>query len=211
MNAMTRFTKLRGLFQRRRAERQIDDELAFHVEMETQANVARGMAPEEARKVALRALGGTTQVREAIREVRRLSIEWLWQDVRHASRRLARRPGFTLTATGMLALGIGLTTAMFTVVDALLLRPVPFRNPEQLATVAMLGPTERSTHVTTAVLRAWRDARVFASVEGANGGPVVVDTPSGPITTTRATITPGLVEMLGVRPLLGRPFGEADG
>jgi len=93
---MALMTWLRGLLQRPRVEREIDDELAFHVEMETQANIVRGMAPEEARRAALGDFGGVSQAKEMVREVRALRIDSLCQDVRHAARTLAalrsRRP-----------------------------------------------------------------------------------------------------------------------
>jgi hypothetical protein len=108
---MALMTSLRGLLQRRKAEREIDHELAFHVEMETHANVARGMAPAAARQAALRAFGGVARAKETVRDVRTLRIESVWQDVRYASRTLAAHRRFTLAAAGMLALAIGLTTA----------------------------------------------------------------------------------------------------
>jgi hypothetical protein len=126
-------TWLRSLIQRRRVAHEIDDELAFHLDMETQANIDRGMRPEQARRAALRDFAGVAQAREAVREVRTFRVESVWQDARHATRTLAGHPGFSVTAVTMLALGIGITTAMFTLVDTLILRPVPFRGPEQLA------------------------------------------------------------------------------
>ena len=95
---MRALTRLRGLLQRRRAHREVDAELAFHVEMETQANIDRGLPPADARRAALRDFGGVAQAREMVRDVRTLRIESLWRDVRYASRTLIARPGFTSTA-----------------------------------------------------------------------------------------------------------------
>jgi len=129
--------RVRGLLRRSRAHAEADEEIQFHLEMEMQANIARGMTPAEARRVALRDLGGVTQAREAVREVRTLWFDSTWQDLRYACRSLQRRPGVFVAAVAMLALGIGITTAMFTVVDALILRPVPFPKPDELAFIYM--------------------------------------------------------------------------
>lgn len=209
---MALMTSLRGLLQRRRAEREIDDELAFHVEMETQANVARGMTPAEARRAALRAFGGVTQAKETVRDVRTLGIESVWQDVRHASRTLAAHPRFTLAAAGMLALAIGLTTAMFTIVDALIVRPVPFRDPDQLAHLMMGNDRGGRTVVAPAVLNAWRESPAFHAAESASWDDALLEAGGTVVTRKLATVTPGVFEMLGgVRPLRGRLFDATDG
>jgi predicted permease len=213
---MALMTSLRGLLQRRRAGREIDDELAFHVEMETHANIARGMAPAEARQAALRAFGGVAQAKETVRDVRTLRIESVWQDVRHASRTLAAHRRFTLAAAGMLALAIGLTTAMFTIVDALIVRPVPFRDPGQLAHLWMGSERGGRTLVAPAVLRAWRESPAFEAAESALADTALLEA-SGTVVTRRiASVTPGVFEMLGgVRPVRGRLFdarrpGQSD-
>lgn len=205
-------TSLRGLLQRRRAEREMDDELAFHLELETQANVARGMTPAGARQAALRAFGGVAQAKESIREVRTLRIELLSQDVRHALRVLAAQPRVTLAAAGMLALAIGLTTAMFTIVDALVIRPVPFRDPSQLAHLWMGTDRGGVTSVPAAVLSAWRESPAFEAAESASSREALLE--FGDIVVTRglATVTPGVFEMLGgVRPVRGRLFVATEG
>jgi predicted permease len=197
-------TRLRGLVQRWRAEREIDDELTSHLEMETQANIARGMAPAEARQAALRAFGGVAQMKEAVRSVRTLGIEPVWLDVRHASRMLASHWRFSLAAAGMLALAIGITTAMFTIVDALLIRPVPFRDPSQLARL--------SIRISPAVLKAWRESPAFEAVESAVTATALLEAADTVATRTVATVTPGVFHMLGgVRPVRGRLFLATDG
>jgi putative ABC transport system permease protein len=209
---MALMTSLRGLLQRSRAEREIDDELAFHMEMETHANIARGMAPAEARQAALRAFGGVARAKETVRDVRTLRIESVWQDVRHASRTLAAHRRFTLAAAGMLALAIGLTTAMFTIVDALIVRPVPFRDPGQLAHLWMGTDRGGRTLVAPAVLRAWRESPAFEAAESALADTALLEA-SGTVVTRRiASVTPGVFEMLGgVTPVRGRLFDTTDG
>jgi predicted permease len=213
---MALMTRLRGLLQRPRVEREIDDELAFHVEMETQANIARGIAPADARRAALGAFGGVAQAKEMVREVRALGIESLSQDVCHAARTLAAHRSYTLAAAGMLALGIGITTAMFTIVDSLVLRPFPFRDPGQLAHLWMGrkdsgGAIGGFSLVSPAVVRAWRDSPAFEAVESAVSDTGLLEA-DDTVTRGVATVTPGVFEMLGgVTPLRGRLFDAGEG
>ncbi len=204
-------TSIRGVLQRRRVARELDDELAFHVEMETQANMRRGLAPAEARRLALRDLGGVTQTREAVRAVRRTALDSLWQDVRHAARSLWRRPGAAVASAAMLALGIGLTTAMFTVADALILRPVPFEDPDELAFVYMGNERGGRITVSPAVLRAWQESPAFAGAESAVPDTALIDVDGGIVERGIARITPGLFDLLGgVRPIRGRLFDASE-
>ena len=204
-------TRLRGLLQRPRVAREMDSELRFHVEMETQANVDRGIPQPEARRLALRDLGGVEQTKETIRDVRASWVDSVWQDARLAFRSLWRRPGSGLTAVAMLGVGIGLTTAMFTLVDALLLRPVPFDEPDQLAFVFMGDDRGGRTTVAPEVLRAWRESPAFAGAEAAVPDTALVEVRGTVVTRGIARITPGLFNLLGeVRPVLGRLFDASD-
>jgi predicted permease len=208
---MALMTTLRGLFQRRRAEREVDDELAFHLEMETQAHIARGMAPEAARRAALAAFGGMTQAKEAVREVRTLGIETAWYDLRHAVRALTAQARVSLAAAGMLALAIAIATAMFTIVDSLLIRPVPFPEPEQLAHLWMRGERGGRTVVAPAVLKAWRESPAFDAAESASSDTALLEAGGTVVTRELATVTPGVFRMLGVTPLHGRLFDATEG
>ncbi|MGH9309028.1 MAG: ABC transporter permease [Vicinamibacterales bacterium] len=204
-------TRVRSLLQRRRVSREMDDELRFHLEMETAANVGLGMAPHEARRAALRDLGGIDQTKEAIRDVRATWIESVWLDIRQAVRALRARPAAVATAAVMLALGIGLTTAMFTIADALLLRPVPFHAPDELALVYM-GNEHGGRHtVSPTVLRVWRESGAFAGVEAAVPDTALVELDGRIATRGIARVTPGLFRLLGgVRPVRGRLFDASD-
>lgn len=124
---------VRKLFTRNRQEQEAQDELHFHVEKETEKNIAAGMRPDEARRQALIALGGLSQTRETLREVHgNRFLDPLRQDVRYAWRILRKAPGFTLSIILTLALGIGLNTAIFSLIDGVLFRAVPATHPEEL-------------------------------------------------------------------------------
>jgi predicted permease len=142
------------------------------------------------------------------KEHRRMTA--LTSDLRHAWRRMRGRPGPSLLAIGMLALAIGVTTAMFTVVDALLLRPVPFPDADRLAHLVMLGPRGGSMLVPPAVLRAWQDSAVFEAVEGATTNASLVETSDGPIVAEAAYVSPALLDLLGAAPIRGRLLDSGD-
>jgi predicted permease len=135
----------------------------------------------------------------------------LIDDIRHAWRRITSRPATIVAAAAMLALGIGLTTAMFTLADSLLFRPVPFEDPDRLTGLSMFGPGGGRYAVSAPVHRAWRESPAFDAVEAANAVPVLVETEAGPLERRGALITGGLFEMLDVRPIRGRLFAPEEG
>jgi predicted permease len=127
---------LNGLFGGRRRDQELADELRVHIELETDANVRRGMPLEEARRAALVEFGGVTQTAELYRERRGLPmVETLFQDIRYALRGFRKAPGFVAVAILSLGLGIGVNTTIFSMVNMLLLRPLPVQNPNQLVTL----------------------------------------------------------------------------
>ena len=122
-----------GLFNQRRKDRELDEEIESHLQMHIEDNLRLGMTPEEARRQAMIKLGAGESTKEAYRDQRGLPwLETLWQDVRYGARQLRKNPGFTAVAVLTLALGIGANTAIFSFLDALLMRSLPVADPASL-------------------------------------------------------------------------------
>lgn len=207
--------RLRALFTRSREDRELDEELSFHLEMETEANVRRGMSPEEAARRARLRLGGPTQVREATQDAR--GVRWLEDfaaDVRYALRGLRANPLFTTAIILTLGLGVGASAAMFSVVDALLLRPLPYDEPDRLVTVWTSDPETGSgqPYLDADRIRVWSEQdEIFEATFRRTRQTQLFTGGAEPVSLPVERVSPAFVETLGVRPVFGRGFGPADG
>jgi putative ABC transport system permease protein len=195
-------------FHRRHWDEERARELQAYLEIETDENITRGMSPEEARYAAHRKLGNLTLIREEIYRMNSLGwLETLWQDVRYSARILARNPGFTAVATITLALGIGANTAIFSVVNAVLLRALPYKDPGRLVWITDFIPRQNNALVFDSDYFAWvKQNQVF---EGMAAYGTVDLTLTGVGDTERlegARVTVGSFSVLGVAPTLGRTF-----
>jgi predicted permease len=203
----------RNLFHRRRVECELDDEVRAAFELLVDEKIRAGARPGDARRAATLELGQIESVKDQVRDVRAgASIDSLLQDLRYAIRMLRRQPGGAVTAAAMLAIAIGVTTAMFTLVDALLLRPVPFTAPDDLAYVWMRDEHGGSMTVPPSVLHAWRQSGAFAAAESAEPDSALVEFDGSVTVRGIARVTPGIFDMLGgVRPIRGRLFDVSEG
>src|SRR5262245_8898809 len=130
------FSKLRALLRKSLMEHELDEELRHHIEQQTDQNIKLGMNQDEARCAARKAFGGVEQSKEQSRDARGMRwIEDLMQDLRYGARTLVENPGFTLTAVITLSLGIGANTAIFSLINTVLLRALPFPQPERIMTI----------------------------------------------------------------------------
>src|SRR5438445_4921645 len=201
--------RVRSLFRRACVEQELDDELRDHVERLIEAHVARGATPEEARYAALRAMDGVEQRKEQCRDARRVRvIDDLLNDLRYAVRVLRRSPGFTAVTIVSLALGIGANTAIFTVVNAVLLRPLPYADPSRLVVVEH---GEMST-VAAANFLDWRDGNlVFERIGAAEFWTPNLSGTDKAEQLYALRVTADVLPLLGVPPALGRVFsGDED-
>jgi putative ABC transport system permease protein len=146
------------MMRHKRALADLDDDIRDHIDRETHENMERGMSPEDARYAALRKFGNVTLVKEDARRVWiPLWFEQLWQDAHYAVRMLRRNRGFTVTIITTLALGIGMNTAVFSVINAVLLRPLSYPQPERLVWLATTDPVFHEEIVPRYDFRAWRE------------------------------------------------------
>ena len=199
---------LRVLGNRAAADREIADEVHHYLEESTAAFLARGFSPDEARRAARLELGGTTAVREQVRGYGwENMIDTLSGDLRYAARRLARNPGFTAVSILTLGLGIGASTAIFSVVDAVLLRALPYPNPQGIVRVWEQAPDGHRMNLADPNfddLAAQNDT--FAYLAEYGWGLSSVSGGSEPARVNIAEVSRGFFESLGVQPFRGRPF-----
>ena len=214
--------RLRGLVKRLRSlvkagttEREMSTELAFHIDMETEQNIRRGMTPADARRAAERAFGGVGRVAEQVRETRK--IGWLddfVQDLRHAARSYVRTPGFTLAAVAALGLGIGANAAVFSVVHSVVLAPLPYAEPDRLVRLWEANPAQgvergELSPGTLADLRG--RSRSLERTELFTEREFLVTHGARTWEAHAVSVTAGMFELLGVRPMLGNGITPEEG
>jgi predicted permease len=200
---------LRNLLRRAQFESQLDDEVRAYVDMVADERIAAGMSPSEARRTAMAEFGGIEQVKQAVRDNRAGTfIEICWQDVRFALRQMRRNRGFTLTAVITLGLGIGATSAIFSAVYSLLLKPLPYHDPNQLVSIS---DTHSAPIVDPDFVAARSGSRSFEQLAGFHT--FLRDNLTGvgePMRVTRAAVTANFFPTLGVVPQLGRNFSPSE-
>jgi predicted permease len=207
-----------ALFRSGKLDADLDEEMRAHIDLAIEENRGRGMNEPQARTAALRAFGGITQIRESYRVQR--GLPWLEQtarDIRYAVRQLRKSPGFALTAILTLALGIGAATSVFSVVNAVLLKPFAFRDPDRLVVLReAVEDNARSERTATPdnyrhFLRLKNDAKTIedAAIFHQSGASV---SPNGdhPHIVGAIAASPNIFQLLGVQPILGRDFAEGD-
>jgi len=198
---------VRGLARRRAIDAEAEEELRFHLEQEVEANIARGMSSAEARRVALRDFDGLTQTRQAVREVRATWLDSVWYDTRHAVRSLRRSPVFTAVALLTLALGMGANTAILSIVNGVLLRPLAYPRPAQL----MYLDTSPQLPVSVAeYLEFQQFNRSFDDVGAFRLGEANLMAGDRAVRVRSATVDAHLLRALGVQPAEGRLFLSED-
>jgi putative ABC transport system permease protein len=204
-------TALRSLLRKSEMERELDEELRHHIEQQTEQNIRLGMSPEEARCAARKAFGGVEQAKEWSRDARGVRwIEDLWQDLRYGARMLVKNPGFTLIAVVTLALGIGANTAIFSVVNSVLLGSLPYKDSDRLVVVwdKLFSKGVDELELSPNDFFALRDRNTvfeqMGAVEKTNLNNLTGD--GEPLRLEAKSATANLFPMLGIPPLLGRTF-----
>ncbi len=208
-----RFTmgRLLALLRKRRLDKELDGEILAHLELSEHDAIAAGRSPDDARREALRDFGGIEQMKEDHRDHR--SVRWmenLLRDFRYGIGSLVRDPGFAAVTIGLVALGIGANSAMFTIVDAALLKPLPFPEPERMVRVWETPPGSRNGTTTFTFLDWKHQTDVFEalSVEASTKAALVTD--GYPVRIPGKLVSADYFQVFGVKPQLGRPFGAGE-
>jgi predicted permease len=207
-------TRLRGLFRREAVLEDIEEEIRLHVEMQTQTNIERGMRAEEARRAALRTFGNLGHIREVGYQIRGGGLmDTLWQDIRYGARMLAKDRGFTFVAVLTLALGIGANTAIFSLVNGILLRPLPYREPDRLVRLIQASPnlglaTWGVSHADFAEYQ--EQNRSFETIALFTSSAVNLTGDGEPERLPMTMATADFFEVFGVHPVIGRGFREGE-
>jgi predicted permease len=212
------FRRMRAFFTGERLDEELDAELAAHIDLAIEDYIERGMSPEQARRRAILAFGGIQQAREQQREARGfMNLDILSQDLKYTLRTLGRDPGFTTVAILILALAIGANIAVFSVVNTLMLRPLPFPSAQQLVWIAP-PPTKCGLSCATYSTDAYDEFRMYTrsyqDVTGyfafSSAGNLSLNLGAAPIQATSIDVIANFFQLLGVQPAMGRVFRTDD-
>jgi putative ABC transport system permease protein len=213
MNWLPRLQRrFRALFQKERLDARMDDEIHSHIELQTQENIEAGMEPGAARHAALRQFGWVESIKETCREQRGVRwIEDLSQDIRYGARMLYKYPGFSAVAILTLALGIGTNTAIFSVVDAVLLRPLAYPDSDQLVWLCERGPDWSGGSLSYPNFTDWRSQQsVFEDFGVYNGNSFTLTGTGEPVRLAGVVMSAEVFAALRTPPEMGRVFGADD-
>ena len=207
-------TRLRSLVTRGRMEQDLDRELAFHLDMLIEQNIRAGMAPEAARQAAMRHFGAVEGVKDAVRDTW-LSRTWetLAQDIRYGLRSIRRTPGFALVVIVTMALGIGANTAIFSVVNAVLLRPLPYEHGDRLVVLRQQRPlagVDNMPFSATEIADYGTQSSALDAVGEFHDMWFILLGRAEPERVSTGVVSANYFQMLGVEPMLGRAFAERD-
>jgi putative ABC transport system permease protein len=201
------------MFRRKRKASDFGAEIEAHIQLETERLQEQGLSYEDARTAARRSFGNVTNTQEHFYESSHL-LWWdnFWQDIRYAARMLRKSPGFAAIAILTIALGIGATTAIFSVVDATLLHPLPYPHPEQLVTIQddLPGVGARDVGISVPEWHDFQRSGIFQYVSALGGGDTNLTGASEPARIRLLTIPPNYFALLDVKPQLGRSFDPED-
>jgi predicted permease len=206
--------RLRSLIRRGELETELSEELSFHIERQTGENILAGMTPEDARRAALYELGGVEQIKEECRDMRRTQwFEAALQDVRFGVRTFRKRPAFTLSVLAVLACGVGSATAIFSIVNGVLLTALPYRAPGDL--VRIFGAWEHGSRegISPPDFADYRQRSTsFESLAGASISTPLLNLKAAgdPEQVRSRNVTAGFFSTLGIQPILGREFRQED-
>jgi putative ABC transport system permease protein len=212
--------QLRALFWKAPVDQEVSAELGFHIEMLTRQFVAAGLSPDDAREAALRRFGDRARIEAACRDIATLTerdmrlteyLRELGQDIGYALRQLPRYPGFAIAAVLMLSLGVGATTAMFSVVHAVVLAPLPFPHPDRVVRIYETNPNSDTFSSSDPNYLDWRaQSRSFEIMSAFRGGARTLTGDGDPRRLTGIAATASFFDLVGARAALGRLFTEEE-
>ena len=204
--------RLLALIEKRRLDRELDGEVLAHLEMAERDAIAAGMSPEEARRAARRHFGGVDQMKEEHRDAR--SVRWLetlLRDFRYGLASLVRNPGFAIVAIGVLALGIGANTAMFSIVDAVLLKPLPFPEPDRIVLLWEAPRPGVSNATSTPDFLDWQRLNsAFEAMAARRSTGASLTGEGEPVRLDAELVTADYFRVFGTPAFIGRTFAPGD-